>query len=652
MSDLKAGQILQEQIALVRPLGSDGEARVWLLRDGATGATLVGWFLPRGASLEPAERLRDASLAAGRRAGAQLPSFLLHRTAHHRFLALSIREGCDLGRLRALVERVLSPPSADPPEDGTALENELASVLGDIGAPPTSVPPETRSAGVVIPPPRVRPIEPVVTRTASGGRAGAPAGSDRRSSGRAFLLLALLGLLAAGSFFLLPRWAQSRRTKASATTAPAPAPDASRTEPDTSSLTPQELSERIYVKQRAQESRGRAVRLLQALEQRGVTVWAHDDHAEALERMAQGRRQWDAGQFLESDASFRKAAEFLAAIDARSADILRETLARGREALAAGRAIPAAAAFNLALRIAPGNKTAATGLRRAEAFDRVRARIDSGLRSERKGNLREAVTRYREAIALDPLSREARESLARVQKRIDDDAFARSMSRGLETLDRGDYQEATEAFQAAGAIRPDSPQVAEALEQVEENRKLEMIHHYHDRAVKLEEEEQWAEAARQYQAVLAIDDTIRFARDGRSRSLRRAELAKALEFQLAHPDRLSADAVLEEARTLLEEARAARPAGPVLQRQIARLDELVRTNSTPIRVTLESDNLTEVTVYHVGRLGRFLRHELDLRPGTYTVVGSRKGYRDVRRQLKVVAGTDPEPLIVRCEDKI
>ncbi len=57
-------------------------------------------------------------------------------------------------------------------------------------------------------------------------------------------------------------------------------------------------------------------------------------------------------------------------------------------------------------------------------------------------------------------------------------------------------------------------------------------------------------------------------------------------------------------------------------------------------------------VYKTGRLGKFARRELDLRPGTYTVVGSRRGYKDVRRQLVVETGAAPKPFEVRCEEKI
>ena len=82
------------------------------------------------------------------------------------------------------------------------------------------------------------------------------------------------------------------------------------------------------------------------------------------------------------------------------------------------------------------------------------------------------------------------------------------------------------------------------------------------------------------------------------------------------------------------------------------VESLLATAATPVRVAIESDSATEVVIYHVGALGAFARREVELAPGTYTVLGSRAGYRDVRRELKVRPGEAPAALIVRCEDRI
>jgi hypothetical protein len=86
--------------------------------------------------------------------------------------------------------------------------------------------------------------------------------------------------------------------------------------------------------------------------------------------------------------------------------------------------------------------------------------------------------------------------------------------------------------------------------------------------------------------------------------------------------------------------------------QLEDLTHLVKVAQTPITVTIESDNLTEIAIYKVGKLGRFALRELGLRPGTYTVVGARDGYKDVRQKMVVKPGQGPLRLSVKCRVKI
>ena len=74
--------------------------------------------------------------------------------------------------------------------------------------------------------------------------------------------------------------------------------------------------------------------------------------------------------------------------------------------------------------------------------------------------------------------------------------------------------------------------------------------------------------------------------------------------------------------------------------------------ATPLTVSLVSDNVTDVSIYKVGKLGSFETRQLDLRPGTYVAVGSRPGYRDVRLEFRVAPEIEPQPVVVRCEEAI
>ena len=65
-----------------------------------------------------------------------------------------------------------------------------------------------------------------------------------------------------------------------------------------------------------------------------------------------------------------------------------------------------------------------------------------------------------------------------------------------------------------------------------------------------------------------------------------------------------------------------------------------------------SDQLTEVFINRIGKVGKFSDHSVRLVPGKYTLIGTRDGYRDVRHQLLVLPGIPPEPVVIRCEEKI
>jgi tetratricopeptide (TPR) repeat protein len=226
------------------------------------------------------------------------------------------------------------------------------------------------------------------------------------------------------------------------------------------------------------------------------------------------------------------------------------------------------------------------------------------------------------------------------------------MAAALEALDRGELARARSAFEEAAALSPGSEAAADGLARVEAAEQLEAIAAHRRRAESLEAEEDWEAAVGEYDAVLALDPAIRFAVLGRERAGARRALARDLDRHLSRPDRLAADEVLEEARELVERARRITPPGPRLAEAIEKLEEQIAVASTPVRVVLLSDGLTEVLVYRVGRLGTFERRELDLRPGRYTVVGARAGFRDVRHELEVSPGGGAGPLTVRCEEGV
>jgi hypothetical protein len=201
-------------------------------------------------------------------------------------------------------------------------------------------------------------------------------------------------------------------------------------------------------------------------------------------------------------------------------------------------------------------------------------------------------------------------------------------------------------------LRPGSREAADGLVQAEEGAKLDQIALAEARALAFERRELWDQAIELYASVLAGDSTLLFAQTGLERAKARAGLDAKLDNLIDNPTLLFGDSVLADARALLEAAGAETDKGPRLTSQIERLGELVELASKPVPVRLESDQLTSVTLYRVGALGAFAAKDLELRPGTYTVIGSRDGYRDVRHTFTVRPGRNLPPINIVCVEPI
>jgi hypothetical protein len=84
----------------------------------------------------------------------------------------------------------------------------------------------------------------------------------------------------------------------------------------------------------------------------------------------------------------------------------------------------------------------------------------------------------------------------------------------------------------------------------------------------------------------------------------------------------------------------------------ARLAILLPEYDKPVHLALVSDNATQVAIPQIGTFGTFARRDIQLKPGKYTVIGRRAGYRDVRRDVTVAPGQDVQTISVRCVEPI
>ena len=387
-------------------------------------------------------------------------------------------------------------------------------------------------------------------------------------------------------------------------------------------------------------------------EAENIQAWGGKEYADIQTSVAQGDQFFQSNEFTAAQALYKDAINDLELLLASKEDKLRATLVQGKEALANEESSKALSTFQQALLIDPENEEALYGVHRANNLDHVLALYKEGLRLESENNLEQAQQLLREASQTDNDFAPAEEALKRVETKRQDRSFQAAMSRAITALNNEQLAVADKALEEAEQLRPQNAAVIAARQRSIEMHTIEQLKYLQIKADKFIGTENWGSVIETYGEAIQIDDKVGFATIGLPEAKNRFQLDKSLKAIIARPDRLQDEGPLLEARRLLKKTQRVENPGKVLQSQIRTISTLVQDASTTVEVILRSDNATEIEIYHIGRFRPFLEKPITLKPGTYTVVGRKPGFKDVRLSLQIKAEMKMPVFIIRCEEPI
>lgn len=543
------------------------------------------------------------------------------------------------------VVRMLADRREDRPARMTTVASAMDQALADRAGrtiPPESMPatsgeaPSTPSAAVIRPQPFAAPEN-----------RGAPDVKTRSWKMPVFLGIVALLLMAGGGLLLqyLARHPLIPEPAAISTPAPPPARQPSQVP---APAEPQSNADESTAEKALADWR----QALTDLEAIGGPDWAPEAFADLTREATAADDAFLQADYAGAAQHYATAAQDARRLQAQAPEILSQLLAEGQTALDQGDGPRSEERFALALKIDPQNPAARKGLERAQKVAEVIALMQNGEAHEASGNLALALADYEAALARDPEWPAAQTAVPRVRQRVATAQFDHHMSAGLTAFHQKNYANARREINRALAFKPGAPEATDALNQISTAVRNDRIAQLRRQAQTAESNEAWDQALEHYRQVLGIDPTIQFATRGAARAEERVRLGKRIQYYMGHPDDLANDTYLEKAAQLVAELRQVTPQGPRLKSQIATLDRMVQNARTRVAVTLTSDELTEVTIYRVGRLGHFLSRTVELRPGTYTIAGARDGYKDVRQTLRIRPGQGPTQVVVQCTEKI
>ncbi len=388
------------------------------------------------------------------------------------------------------------------------------------------------------------------------------------------------------------------------------------------------------------------------LEKHQVKLWASKPFKQALEKAKQGDLFYRNQEFEQAISLYLESLSSLESLELEIPKQYEAYLKQGSKALENNNASDAKRLLQIAMYLQPNKVISQQKYDRALVLDEVLSLNKEGLVHMKNNSLDLAKARFLSAYSLDKDAVLTKNNLASVNAKITQRDYSKAMSQGYVSLNNNEFDNAISFFNQAQKISPTVPAPKVAIRQSKNQKTQHKISQIMRNASLLEKELQWHSAAKQYKQALNIDSSLTTARIGLIRSRSKAGLEDKLNFIMKHPMRLSNHNVYSEAQRTYKEAISIRHRDNKLKEQIASVKRILAQSQSPISIEISSDNLTSVTIYRVGDIGLFINKHMSLKPGEYTLIGSRSGYRDIRKVVRLIPGSKNNKVHVTCIEKV
>ena len=416
-------------------------------------------------------------------------------------------------------------------------------------------------------------------------------------------------------------------------------------------LPPFEESERQRARKKAQTQLGEFVKLQIRLEdEMNVSAWGQVAYDSILEQANQADQRFLEEAYDESLKRYEAAAMALEQLTKQGEDLFAIAINKGLAALSIREKNNALKAFSEAIAIMPGDLRASEGLSRAKLIPEILDLMLQSERAELQGDIQSAHAYLKSIMVLDPLSAGIIEKIQVFDDLLSDQQHRDALSKAFGALENQDFDNAETLFRSILKGKNDNPEALAGLQQTIQRKTLARIQSLKKQATRSEDTGEWREALLAYEAALQVDGSLTFAREGKSRLQNFIRTSAQIETHIADPNALSSDEEYANAQDLMKEASRLTGRSQHFDDRLSEFEQILGEASTPISLILLSDNATDIRINKVGPFGIFSRSVISLRPGRYTLVGSRDGCRDIRKNIVVAKGMDP--VTIACNERI
>jgi len=380
---------------------------------------------------------------------------------------------------------------------------------------------------------------------------------------------------------------------------------------------------------------------------------APDAYEKAFAAASGGKQFLDEGSFSAARKKLEEATGYMADLENAITNYVTQNAALGHRQIAQGKGDEAIQSFSNVLKYQPDNEDAIKQIERAKVAGQVYAFLVTAKQQEKREELEEALTSYQKAFEIDDRSAKAQQGISRTRREIEIRDFTAAFNAAQEQEANNKYLDAIESYKAALAIFPTRTDLQDAIIRVGQNKRQNDIVTMVTAAYDFEREYDWESARSLYKELDAMEPELKEAKDGllrtgkMIRNIMRYEKLLDIAVQEAQVDEYQISI-----RTF-DQAMKAKPAYLALSEEGERLRRFLQLQSTPIPLTVVSDDSTWVSIQGptTRKPRKFKEETFQILPGKYVITGRKRGYGDVTRQLNIRGGQAPVTLNIAASSK-
>ncbi len=390
---------------------------------------------------------------------------------------------------------------------------------------------------------------------------------------------------------------------------------------------------------------------LELLERKAILQWSPESYQELIEKISLGEEAYGAQRFRDARDHYWNALQQGETLKAQMPEVFATYAERSVRLIEGKQYAEALELLEVAGSIDPENEPVAAAINTAiqgEAVDQLLTKARFFLDEEQPA---EALGSLKEALSLDPVRTDVKNMEKEATGLSRQLAFRGYMRDGHAELAKTQFSDAIAAFDKAVKLYPGNEEASSALQAAEKQKMDNELSKLREQASAAMQQEAWAAAEKLYQSALTIKADTAFAETGLQQAVYYGRKQVQIRDLLAEPDRLSDQTVARYASEVIADLEQKPGLPSALGAEADKLKSTLQAYRRLVSVTFQSDGRSVVSIIRGQSFRPFREKSVELRPGRYTVLARREGYRDKRISFQVPLDGQPVTVTIGVDEK-